>query len=107
MLVYRIENRAGFGAFHDLAAYHDKHALDEGLKESVRHPTVYSGEETGTALSAFMTGPYLDRHLYRFACRSLHQLRMWFRCGSDLQQVVPRWLVWVAEWSPIGFPMRT
>ena len=76
MLVYRIEDEKGWGAFAGLHHEHDIHAADEGVKTAFRHPSAHCGAEAGTALAKWA---YIDGRGMRFACRSKPQLRMWFR----------------------------
>ncbi|MCG5484014.1 MAG: hypothetical protein KK482_09870 [Sinorhizobium meliloti] len=77
MLIYRIENTSGAGAFRAGLAYeHDAHRK-AGCRSAYYHPSPYSGEELGTELSdLFMKGKTDD---YHFGCRSKSQLRSWFR----------------------------
>lgn len=78
MLVYRIEDSSGRGAFLNLIDCYDLIAFYEGVKRAYDHPGPTSAREHGTELCRLFA--YDPRYRsYRFGCRSKHQLRMWFR----------------------------
>lgn len=79
MLVYRIEDKNGRGAFYDLYCAHDVVARDEGLKSAFSHPGPRTGLEAGTELSEFFGEWRNSKEHLLFGCRSKPQLRMWFR----------------------------
>jgi hypothetical protein len=78
MIVYRIEDSNGYGAFHSLSYAHDDFALQEDVPQAMSHPAPRSDAERGTELAAFYRGGFADDR-FRFGCRSKHQLRLWFR----------------------------
>lgn len=108
MLVYRIEDREGRGAFSDLYHAHDSHAHDEGLRSAFSHPDPGGAEEHGTEIHA-MFAPFRNiglREKYRFACRSLHQLRMWFRSAAGRTAMAVQGGVMVTYWVPDEHVLR-
>lgn len=98
MLVYRIEDQNGFGAFHALDRFHDYHAFEEGLRTAMDHPAACSDEERGTELAQY-SDPR-TRIGFRFGCRSKPQLRMWFRSKTGREAMAAAGGVMVTYWVP-------
>lgn len=74
-LIYRIEDANQKGAFHYLACVHDQYAEVTAYS----HPAPGSWKERNTDI--YRGYP----HNYRFGCRSIPQLRMWFRSAKGRQ----------------------
>ena len=98
MLVYRIEDRNGLGAFHTLDRFHDRHAFEEGLRTALDHPAAHSGDEQGTELSRYADPR--SRVGFRFGCRSKPQLRMWFRSAAGRKAMADEGGTMVTYWVP-------
>lgn len=77
MLVYRIEDTQGFGAFNGLAYIHDSRVPGDIRRSCYDGPSAYGEAQRGypAIQDAFRNNP---TGRYRFGTKSLDQLREWF-----------------------------
>lgn len=109
MLVYRIEDERGRGAFGDTGFYHhhDVVASMDGITPSSIHPTPRCPKERGTPLHEMYGEGFLrDYPNHRFGCRSLHQLRMWFRSPAGCQAMADNGALLATYWVPDQYVVR-
>lgn len=77
MLVYRIEDAQGFGAFNGLAHIHDSEVPGDMHRSCYDGPSAYGEANAGypAIQNAFRDKPQV---CWRFGTKSLDQLREWF-----------------------------